>query len=141
MPSKTILVPIDFSPGSRRALVEAFQYHRSSRILLLHVVSTPVAANKAREITQSIRMQLKRFCEVNSNLAARISYHARHGVPFQEILRFAQQEKVDLIILARDDKGTRVSANGYTADRVGRYARCAVMLVPADEAKREQLPA
>jgi len=59
-----------------------------------------------------------------------LHYAVRAGAPFQEILTVAKENDVDLIVLGIDDSEPFGGlALGHTADRVSRYARCAVLLV------------
>jgi nucleotide-binding universal stress UspA family protein len=140
MRSRRILVPTDFSADSKRALAEAFRLNGNSRILLLHVVTGPVSATKTDEVVQSVRAQLKRFCEADGEVHSRAQCHVRFGVAFREILKFAEEKNVDLIVLVRGEETRRVLGQSQTADRVARYADCAVMLLRSAEEGTEALP-
>jgi len=139
MRSRTILVPIDFSPASGRGLSEAFTLKGYSRIHLLHVVTGPIVAHKVEEVIQSARAELRKFCQGDGALPP-VQYHVRLGIAFREILQFAEENEVDLIVLVRNEEPKRVLGEGHTADLVARYARCAVMLVPQSRGKEDPQP-
>lgn len=124
-----MLVPVDFSASSRRALAEALSLNGYSSILLLHVVTEPVAAHQLKRVMQSTHSRLREFCRGDGEMRPALECHVRLGVAFREILRFAEEKHVDLIVLVGDEEPKRALGEGHTADRIARYATCAVMLV------------
>jgi nucleotide-binding universal stress UspA family protein len=66
-------------------------------------------------------------------------YHAklvtRVGKPAEEILAYARERAVDVIVMGRDghESPTMAAAIGSVAHAVARQARCPVLLVPATQ--------
>ena len=55
----------------------------------------------------------------------------RIGRDYQEILKFAEEQNIDLIILGRQGKGSFQKAFfGNVTEKVARHAPCAVMIIP-----------
>lgn len=136
---KTILVPIDFSAASTKALSQAEALAGdSSRIILLHVV-TPTAQNNAElaALIETAKRKLSAFANGNSTLAPEsIRSQARSGTPFREILQCAKEKNAEMIVLAVDGSDSLGGiALGHTVDRVSRYAPCPVLLVREHDAK------
>lgn len=130
---KRILVPTDFSPATRRALGKALNLAGdTSHIILLHVVAQPAKedVDLASEI-DSAKHELARFCQGDGIVTPElIKLDVRTGVPFREILDCAEENDVEMIVLAVHDSATFGQiALGHTVDRVSRYARCPVLLV------------
>jgi nucleotide-binding universal stress UspA family protein len=134
---KKILVPIDFSELSRKAVHYAVSLARqfNSEIFLLHVVEfipTPeviIAESeylnvKLRE--ESIRMMAEWKKEIDLPVRASI----RDGSPFRQIADAAEEINADLIILGTQGRtGFSHFVIGSTAERVVRHAPCPVMVV------------
>jgi nucleotide-binding universal stress UspA family protein len=126
-----ILVPVDFSPVSRFALIHAASVvNKSSRIILLHVIGPADESNPGISITQA-RERLSEFCKNDGVIAPElIAFDVRNGTPFREILQYVEENDVAMIVL-----GVHASpfldgiALGHTVDRVSRYAPCPVLLV------------
>ena len=130
---KAILVPIDFSMASHRALKHALVLAGDrSRLIALHVV--PQEMNSDVDLAESLKTARHRFqglCETSGISAReRIRLDVRRGAPFREILDHANENAVEMIVLGLDDYSPLGGvALGHTADRVSRYARCPVLLV------------
>jgi len=138
---KKIVVPIDFSETSAKALPYAVALARSFRaeVLLVHVTEAfrapenssylpagrmKTAANRAAEEMLS-HVQREAFSE-NIRSEAII----RSGTPFHEITRAAVRAKADLIILTTHGRtGLKHALLGSTVERVVRHAKCPVMVV------------
>jgi nucleotide-binding universal stress UspA family protein len=142
---KTILVPIDFSKTSRKALVYAVRMAEQfgSKIILLNVVE-PVAApdiayhpllmetDKARSAAQARLETVCREARLSPKMLDRVL--VRHGAPFVEITDAARTLKVDLIILTtHGHTGLKRVFLGSTAERVVRHAPCPVLTVREKE--------
>jgi nucleotide-binding universal stress UspA family protein len=129
----TILVPVDFSASSRRALKQALGLAGDpARVILLHVVAP--ASNEDVDLAGAIanaRQKLKQFCESDGIAAPEsIQLDVRSGPPFREILDCARQNSVEMIVLGVDGSSPVSGVTlGHTADRVSRYAKCPVLLV------------
>lgn len=140
--TKSILVPLDFSPPSRKALDQAVSLARlfRAKLTLLHVVepvATPdftAAFPLAMENDQAMaatRRQLEGLV-----LSARIprglveKLLVRFGRSFHEITEAARTRKVDLIVIATHGRtGLKRALLGSTTERVVRHAHCPVLVV------------
>jgi len=144
---KTILVPHDFSASANHAAAvardEAKQH--GARIVLLHVIDLPqqlrpdmvivpddsgapinvkdYAVGKAEEHLNDLVTRLaKDGVTINSFL--------RTGHPVEEILKFASDEKVDLIVMGTHGRtGIRHLLLGSVTERVVRAAEVPVMTI------------
>ena len=137
---KKILVPIDFSESSRKALHYAMslakQFH--AEILLLHVVEivTPSPAVTFPE-SESLNVKLheeaaKRLSEWRHEVVSHAAVKAavRGGIPYRDIVAAADESNIDLIILGTHGRtGLAHLLIGSTAERVVRHAPCPVMVV------------
>ena len=139
---KSILVPIDFSPPSKRALEHAATVARQfkAKLTLLHVVeplatpdfvaSFPLAMEN-EEVMAAASRRLESFLK-----AARISRAmvektlVRFGRSFHEITEAARTRKADLIIISTHGyTGLKHALLGSTTERVVRHAHCPVLVV------------
>jgi len=147
---KTILVPTDFSDASVAAqqyalgLAEAFQ----SAVHLLHVVQDPYVQPWAAEAfgvslagvlerwEQDARAQLD---QIGGAGDPRVTCVTRVGHPFVEILDYAAETGVDLIVMGTHGRGPVAHMLlGSVAERVVRKAPCPVLTVrPKGEAATE----
>ncbi len=107
---KSILVPIDFSATSKKALQYALPFAEQfgAQIILLHVVEPVATPDSAyfplmmenEQVSQACKAELDLLCR-QSALPAKLIEKTlvRRGVAFQEITEAARALKVDLIIL------------------------------------------
>ena len=139
-----ILVPIDFSQPSMGALRTAVNFARlyGGRITLLHVLQPP-ALPRLWQYPQVMKLGII-SAEVGTQLTelGRKRVGAEHfdkalvrcGEPFDEIVKVARALKTDLIIIAtRGRTGLKRLFLGSTAERVIRYAPCAVLTVNGEQ--------
>lgn len=139
---KTILVPVDFSPPSKKALKDALVFAQQSKakLILLHVVepvSTPdfqvsfPLAMKDEALIAAAKKELERI--VNTNRSPQRSVErilVRLGQPYYEIAKAARECKADLIIISTHGySGLKHVLMGSTAERVVRHAPCPVLVV------------
>jgi universal stress protein A len=141
---KKILVPIDFSELSRKAMQYALTFARqfNAEVLLLHVLeftplTTPVPPlptiqDEMTRVTlrESAAKQLAVWRdEISSQAAVRGS--VRDGVSAHaEIVKAATEGNFDLIILGTQGRtGLAHLLIGSTAERVVRHAPCPVLVV------------
>lgn len=138
---RAILVPVDFSIESTKALKSAAGMARASaaHLELVHVVEPlpiiydcgygPVRRKKPNQpLIKKARTQL--LALGRRHLGADISWKAsvRSGIAFEEIINAARELAVDLILMPT--RGLTDSAAiplGSTAERVVRHASCAVL--------------
>jgi nucleotide-binding universal stress UspA family protein len=141
---KRILSPIDFSEFSLNALEAAKDVARryGSEILLIHVVpeipKLPETVSLLKEgeyERQLIETAKKRLDELAENLRREgIRASSSVGVAndtAMEIIRVAESENVDLILIATHGMtGWRRLAFGSVTDKVVRTADCPVLVLP-----------
>ena len=140
-----ILVPIDFSPSSLRALDYALALvDRGGEVYLLHVVDADFLARVSEEgfcDAETARTRLQRKAEEQlqqigqnfSLLNVRVESMVVVGKPFAEILRIAADLHFSLIVMGirgRHHGGIEEILFGSTAEKVLRAARIPVVCVP-----------
>ena len=137
----SILVPIDFSKPSEKALDYAVSLAKQfgAKLTLLNVVE-PVATPdfayyplmmendkvlaKAREQLERVRTK----ASLDERLVQKIL--VRNGSPYREITDAARTLKVDLIVISTHGySGLAHVFMGSTAERVVRHAECPVLVV------------
>jgi nucleotide-binding universal stress UspA family protein len=144
---KRILVPIDFSDHSRRALRYAIPFARKFKasIDLIYVVEPtvyPADFSFGQVGFPAIEDELrKRGGEeldelIKKDIAKQVPAQraVRTGKAFYEILLYAKEEKVDFIIIAtHGHSGIEHALFGSTAEKVVRKASCPVLVVRTGE--------
>jgi len=141
---KTILVPIDFSEPSRKALQYALSFAKqfNAEMLLLHVIEyTPLAvASPPLPIIQDETTRATLHESAAKQLAAlrnetgsqgAIKASVRDGTSAHaEIVKAAEEGNIDLIILGTQGRTGLVHfLIGSTAEKVVRHAPCPVLVV------------
>jgi nucleotide-binding universal stress UspA family protein len=146
MQFKKILVPIDFSHFSRKALDAAVRLAEccKGKIYLLHVEEDIFHIRQIHKI----HPPLEKYCdqvhkdfiiEKKKNLEQFKSYIPKklfagaiikEGHPFVEIVKYAKNKCMDLIVISSHGRSElRHAFLGSTADKVSRKAECAVLIV------------
>jgi universal stress protein A len=139
---ENILVPIDFSEESSRALEYALSFAREfeSKITLLHVVEPiPCPAdfgygwvNRYKPNAEVFRKAKRQIGAWRRKVGSKWLGKAivSSGTPFREIINAAKERSMDLIILSTHaDVGMSHVVLGSTAEGVVRHAPCPVLLV------------
>jgi nucleotide-binding universal stress UspA family protein len=141
MQIRKILVPFDFSEHSEKALRWAIDMAEKwqASVLLFHVVPTPtyppMVTGGFFDISQfetSLQEDAERRIRevVAKEKRGGIESKVVVGVPFPDICRTAEQEKVDLIIMGSHGRtGLAHVLIGSVAERVVRHAPCPVLVV------------
>jgi universal stress protein A len=142
---KSILVPLDFSETSKKALVYAVRMAEQfgATLTLLNVVepiATPdfayhplmLETDRIKEAARTRLAALARKLNLPDKLIERTV--VRYGSPFAEITGAARSLKVDLIIMTtHGHTGLKHVFLGSTAERVVRHAPCPVLTVRQKE--------
>jgi nucleotide-binding universal stress UspA family protein len=152
---KQILFAADFSESSR----EAFRISCSlasecdSRTVVLHVLEAPHVAEEPVYLgdlsvpyirpetnttyTEPVEKRLRRFYAPDRPI--QIEYRTRGGLPAEEILRAAEENESDLIVMATHGRSgiSRLLA-GSVAESVLREAHCPVLALRAAESGVER---
>ena len=143
---RSVLVPLDFSPSSEKALAYAVAFARQfgAKLTLLHVVEPLAAPDFAGsfawmmendKVTVECQRHLDRVLRdlaIEPTLVEKVL--VRHGRSFHEIADAARTLKADLIILStRGYTGLKHAMLGSTTERVVRHAPCPVLVVREHE--------
>jgi nucleotide-binding universal stress UspA family protein len=139
-----ILVPTDFSKYSQNALqyAVAFADKFGAELHLLHVVQdlalfvpdtvtgTPPVVPPVEQLTAAVREGLQRVVRDNGLERLRVCPEVREGTPFYEIIRFAKEKDVDLIVMGTHGRsGLAHVLLGSVTEKVVRKAPCPVLTV------------
>ena len=144
---KKVLLPTDFSESARHAFTYGLSFAREyeAELVLLHVVENltvgyasdlfPVPmAEVFQEISGYAKAELARLGEEARGRGVSVQELVVQGKPSVEIIRFAAENQVDMIVLGTHGKGVLDQALfGSTTERVVRRAPCPVLTVrPAE---------
>lgn len=139
---KKILLPTDFSEGSKNALAYAKELARQydAGIYLLHVIYDIAQGTGLHvphvnldklytEIELAARKELERF-GLEELRGFNVQREVLRGVPYEEIVKFAEKNQIDLIVIGTHGRrGIEKVFFGSTAEQVVRKAPCAVLTV------------
>jgi nucleotide-binding universal stress UspA family protein len=139
-----ILVPTDFSKYSQNALTYAVAFAEKfgAELHLLHVVQdlavfipdmiavAPPVVPSVKEMTAAVYAAFDRLIEQNKLERFTFQRAVREGSPFYEIIRFAKEENIDLIVLGTHGHGGLAHMLlGSVTEKVVRKAPCPVLTV------------
>jgi len=143
---KRLLTPTDFSDFSKQALHYAVEFARSFRAELHLVNVVEPYAYPADMFGQVGMVDVENALEKaaheeianwqKNNIPEGITSVAAvlHGRPFSEIIRYAQEHQIDLLIMGtHGHSGIDHFLLGSTAEKVIRKAPCPVLTVRAQE--------
>ncbi|HKI31043.1 MAG TPA: universal stress protein [Gemmataceae bacterium] len=139
-----ILVPTDFSKHSHNALnyAVAFADKFGAELYLLHVVQdlalfipeavsvAPPVAPAVEQMTAAVHEALQRI--VRENDLGRFTVHCdvREGTPFYEIIQYAKESDIDLIIMGTHGHTGLVHVLlGSVTEKVVRKSPCPVLTI------------
>jgi nucleotide-binding universal stress UspA family protein/phage host-nuclease inhibitor protein Gam len=157
LPFKKILCPTDFSEPSYEAIKAAGElaYHFGSELCIVHVITPvpilpmpmgpePSAFNVSlyeQELEASSKRSLEEVVNQLESKELKTRLIALRGNPADEIVRTADEENVDLIVIAtRGRTGLDRLIFGSVTEKVVRLAKCPVLTVtggPSAEAGKE----
>lgn len=144
---KRILLPTDLSEAS----ISAFKYAKSlaekygASIYVLHILENlpPVLAIHALDLTvdrveknmeENARNQLERIVKENLKTKAKVQIFIRKGLVDDEIVKFADEKKIDLIVMGTHGRtGIEYTLLGSIAEKVVRKAKCPVLTVKPEK--------
>jgi nucleotide-binding universal stress UspA family protein len=138
-----ILFATDFSESSEHAFSYALALAQQfkSRLIILHVINEPVDLrgfyvphvsfeNLEKEIEEGAQKMMERFCVSHVKDYNDYSCEIVTGIPYEEILKRAEADKVSFIVLGTQGRsGIDHILFGSTAERVVRKAKCPVVTV------------
>jgi universal stress protein A len=138
-----IVVPTDFSPCSEAAWTMAQRLAGAfgSELILAHVLVEPTLwgplhVDRAREVydsaSTSAAEMLENWAEQGRGEGLTVRLALRTGLPHQEIVDLATDERADLVIIGSHGRsGMNRLLLGSVAERVVRLAPCPVLTVRA----------
>ncbi|WP_331234868.1 universal stress protein [Natronorarus salvus] len=130
---RSILVATDGSPDATQALDQAIQIASKfdAELHAVYVIDTRRASTAATKDSlhdlgeQAIRSAKKRAAQCDVSLTTMIT----EGIPAEEILAYAEDYSIDLIILgAKGKSGLERFFFGTVAERVARHADTSVLV-------------
>ncbi|MEM3022361.1 MAG: universal stress protein, partial [Candidatus Bathyarchaeia archaeon] len=105
------------------------------KLILLHVIPVrvyafaEVGAVLSEDVEEGEEI-LRRGMELARSLGAEADQRLKRGIPAEEILRAAEEEKVDLIAIgSRGLSGVKAFLLGSVSDKVSHHAKCPVFIV------------
>ena len=138
---RRILVPVDFSDSSARALRHAAKRAAESggAFIIVHVVPADygwlgIGRDESRDLDRSLQRQaadqLRAFADENVSDDVAADLEVRLGQPAEEIISAARDSKCDSIVLStRGLTGLDRYLIGSVAHRVAQLAPCPVVLM------------
>ncbi len=138
---KKILVPIDFSDYSKKALRYTIDFAKqfNSEIILVYVIEPlvypadlsmgqMVIPHSEEDLSEKSKTDLKKLAENEIGEALRYSIIVKTGKPFLEIIETASELDTDLIIIStHGHTGVEHLLFGSTSEKVVRKAPCPVL--------------
>lgn len=148
--ARKILVPIDLDDHSVTVLQNARSITlEGDEFILLHVVPDPShlagfhiphqSTDRTRdELVQDARKAMERFID---RYAPGTPYLVEFGVPSKEILRVAEREQVEVLVIGSHQRGGRLEHlfSTSTTKKIRRRAQCSVEIVPLPLENEEEL--
>ncbi|MDT8396899.1 MAG: universal stress protein [bacterium] len=147
--SRKIMVPVDLSEDSEIVLERGkFYQQEGDELILCHIVPDPaefagfhipnMSTNLAKkELMDVARKELVEFVE---DFAPGTAYRLVMGAPAREIIKVAEEEKVDLIVIGSHRGGAWAHLFVSNAsEKVIRDAMCEVVVIPLSIDTEEQL--
>ena len=141
---RKVLFTTDFSGYAGQALPYALGVARDhgAELHILHVVATPELAtqfdvagpafdaNLLVELEKGAGEQLATAVPADARAELPVTLAVRRGAPFAEIVRYAREQAVDLIVMATHGRtGLKHALFGSVAEKVVRKAPCPVLSV------------
>ena len=146
---KNILVPTDFSEHSERAAayaVELARQYGSNEIHCIHVSDIPAdllatsayyMTGPSEQFVEQVRDEGRKGLDafVKKNFKdVPVKAVFLEGRPFVEIIRYARENEIDLIVISTHGRSALKHALfGSVAEKVVRKAPCPVLVVKQDE--------
>jgi universal stress protein A len=141
-----ILVPVDFSNCSKKALAYAVPFARQfgAQITLLHVVEfAPIIGTEFTEVDftaleerarNDATAQLQKLASEQLEQGVRLRAQITSGRAWSEVVEVAKVQEIDLIVIStHGHTGLKHSLLGSIAEKVVRHAPCPVLVVRENE--------
>jgi nucleotide-binding universal stress UspA family protein len=136
-----LLCPIDFSPSSREAMVEAIELagRRGAALTLFHVIAPVAVSSPEAMVVPTYDAALQREtdqeleawrAEARGLGAERVETKRVVGTPWDAIVTAAREGSFDLIVMSTHGRtGLAHVFIGSVAERVVRHAPCPVLVL------------
>lgn len=134
-----ILIPLDLAANNQAVLATAATLARehNGNVLLLHVieriehVSEDELKGFYQQLEQGVQRELSAAAQTLAQQGIAASTHIVFGRRVEDVVRFAVQNQVDLIVLRshRFDPQTASFPVGTISHQIATLAQCAVLLV------------
>lgn len=142
-PFDKILIAVDFSENSTYAFDYALTLAKqfNAELTLLHVINEPVDLRGfyvphisfeqlEKEIESGAATMMEKFCQEKLKDFKTYQTHIVTGIPYEEIIRKAQEIDASLIVLGTHGRtGLDHIIFGSTAERVVRGSSCPVLTI------------
>jgi nucleotide-binding universal stress UspA family protein len=144
---KKILFPTDFSQGSLNALNYAVDLSKKygAKLYMMHVIYDIATSSGTyvphismtemyEELEAGAKKEMDRFGVDERKDLKDIEYKVIKGIPYEEILKFAKDDNIDMIVIGTHGrKGLDRMLFGSTAERIVRNSVCPVLTVRGSE--------
>jgi len=146
---KRLLVPTDFSEHSEQAAlyaVELAKRFQADEVHCIHVSNIPAdllatsaytMTGPSQEFIEQVRQENRKNLEAfakNRLAGVPVRTAFLEGRPFVEIIRYARDHEIDLVVIATHGRtGLTHALFGSVAEKVVQKAPCPVLVVKRDE--------
>jgi universal stress protein A len=133
---RRILVPTDFSAVSEKALTYGKEFAASfdAHLHLFHVVQRPGPRKVNEQLERHAMERLEETLPIEERKRIGAELVVRGGEPYHEIIRYAESEEIDLIIMGTHAFGPVAHMIlGSITEKVARKAPCPMMIVRESE--------
>ncbi len=151
MKIEKILFPTDFSEGYYHAIPYAvdFSRHYNAKLYMVHIIYdftkvmySHIPHISSDQIVDDITVwagnEIEKCCIEQIRGLPRVEKLVLNGVPYEEIVKFAEDRKIDIIVMGTYGRtGLDKLIFGSTADRVVRKAPCPVLAVRQPEYQKK----
>jgi nucleotide-binding universal stress UspA family protein len=132
---ETVLVPVDFTIESEELLacVGEFKYAGLKRVILLHVVDIYQAQGLAPMFEENARKRIVEYRQLLDEIGVAASTLVVHGDVKKTIVRVADEEDVDCIVMGATTSGpVRARLIGRTTEHISRESGKIVLIEKYD---------
>ena len=129
-----VLVPIDFSSRSKKALQYGIHFAKqfNASLVLLHVLTRPIVSDSECEDEWKLRLKAWTYEFVPNQIPVQIQ--VARGAEVIEIVNAAKHAGIDLMIISTHGRVGRAHAlAGSLADRLVQLAPCPVLVIHEQE--------
>ena len=143
-----ILHPTDFSEHSRAATeyVKSLATKYDAAVTMVYVVASAAESvggwyvphisldELAKDVEASAKKEIERCCYENFREVKDVQRVVLKGIPDEEIVRYAADNGVDLIVMGTHSKSGMDFLFGSTTEKVIKKANCPVLCVKSEQA-------